>query len=241
MSKLAIRHIAFLTPGNYDDADPRAGLEETLALFEHGEALGFDSAWVRQRHLEPGVSSAATFLAAASQRTSRIGLGTAVIQIGYENPFRLAEDLSLVDLLSGVAVSMSASAPVRRPLASCWVSASSTLTRDFMISRMLASPGSPAISTATGSAMPTAASAPRPASIARACARMHRVCASDSGMVAVHCVRPAGPARTASSCWSAISIPARRPMISSSRSAAISTLSAPIGAARGKPRSRSAA
>ncbi len=110
MSKLAIRHIAFLTPGNYDDADPRAGLEETLALFEHGEALGFDSAWVRQRHLEPGVSSAATFLAAASQRTSRIGLGTAVIQIGYENPFRLAEDLSLVDVLSGGRLNVGLSA-----------------------------------------------------------------------------------------------------------------------------------
>lgn len=110
MSKLAIRHIAFLTPGNYDDADPRAGLEETLALFEHGEALGFDGAWVRQRHLEPGVSSAATFLAAASQRTSRIGLGTAVIQIGYENPFRLAEDLSLVDVLSGGRLNVGLSA-----------------------------------------------------------------------------------------------------------------------------------
>ena len=110
MSKLAIRHIAFLTPGNYDDADPRAGLEATLALFEHGEALGFDSAWVRQRHLEPGVSSGATFLAAASQRTSRIGLGTAVIQIGYENPFRLAEDLSLVDVLSGGRLNVGLSA-----------------------------------------------------------------------------------------------------------------------------------
>src|SRR6478752_9039681 len=100
MTKLSIRQIAFLTPGNYDDVDPRAGLEDTLRLFEHGEALGFDSAWVRQRHLEPGVSSAATFLAAATQRTRRIGLGTAVIQLGYENPFRLAEDLSLVDVLA---------------------------------------------------------------------------------------------------------------------------------------------
>ncbi|KUL94265.1 oxidoreductase [Bosea sp. WAO] len=110
MTKLAIRRLAFLTPGNYDDANPRAGLEQTLALFEHGEALGFDSAWVRQRHLEPGVSSAATFLAAATQRTKRIGLGTAVIQMGYENPFRLAEDLSLVDVLSGGRLNVGLSA-----------------------------------------------------------------------------------------------------------------------------------
>jgi len=110
MTKLSIRQIAFLTPGNYDDVDPRAGLEDTLRLFEHGEALGFDSAWVRQRHLEPGVSSAATFLAAATQRTRRIGLGTAVIQMGYENPFRLAEDLSLVDVLSGGRLNVGLSA-----------------------------------------------------------------------------------------------------------------------------------
>ncbi len=110
MTKLAIRHIAFLTPGNYDDADPRGGLEDSLSLFEHGEALGFDSAWVRQRHLEPGVSSAATFLAAATQRTRRIGLGTAVIQMGYENPFRLAEDLSLVDVLSAGRLNIGLSA-----------------------------------------------------------------------------------------------------------------------------------
>ena len=96
-----IDHLAFLVPGNYDDHDPGRGLADTLGLIELGERLGYDSAWVRQRHLERGISSAATVLAAASQRTTRIGLGTAVIQLGYENPFRLAEDLSTVDVLSG--------------------------------------------------------------------------------------------------------------------------------------------
>ena len=59
-----IEHFAFLVPGNYTDEDPARGLEDTLHLFELGERLGYDSAWVRQRHLERGVSSAATFLAA---------------------------------------------------------------------------------------------------------------------------------------------------------------------------------
>ncbi|MCF1473383.1 LLM class flavin-dependent oxidoreductase [Agrobacterium vitis] len=95
-----IKHFAFLIPGSYREDNPAEGLEETLRLFELGEELGYDSAWVRQRHLERGISSAATFLAAASQRTSTIGLGTAVIQLGYENPFRLAEDLATVDGLS---------------------------------------------------------------------------------------------------------------------------------------------
>lgn len=96
-----ITTLAFLTPGNYPDDDPGAGLEDTLRLFEFGEALGFDGAWIRQRHLEHGVGSAAVFLAAAAQRTRRVELGAAVIPIGYESPFRLAEDLSMADVLSG--------------------------------------------------------------------------------------------------------------------------------------------
>ena len=115
---MPIRHLAFLTPGNHAEDDPATGLEDALRLFAWGEALGLDSAWVRQRHLERGVSSAATFLAAASQRTQRIGLGTAVIQMGYENPFRLSEDLATVDVLSGgrLQVGLSAGAPPLGPL-----------------------------------------------------------------------------------------------------------------------------
>ncbi|MFF5235232.1 LLM class flavin-dependent oxidoreductase [Dactylosporangium sp. NPDC000521] len=97
---MTIRTLAFLTPGNFPDDDPYAGLEATLQLFEYGERLGFDGGWIRQRHLEHGVGSAAVFLAAAGQRTSRLQLGTAVIPIGYESPFRLAEDLSMADVLS---------------------------------------------------------------------------------------------------------------------------------------------
>ncbi|WP_329297465.1 LLM class flavin-dependent oxidoreductase [Streptomyces sp. NBC_00659] len=100
MTTPTITSLAFLTPGNFADDDPYTGLEETLRLFEYGERSGFDGAWIRQRHLEHGVSSAAVFLAAAGQRTERIELGTAVIPIGYESPFRLAEDLALADVLS---------------------------------------------------------------------------------------------------------------------------------------------
>ena len=97
---MTITSLAFLTPGNFADDDPYTGLEETLQLFGYGERLGYDGAWIRQRHLEHGVGSAAVFLAAAGQRTERVELGTAVIPIGYESPFRLAEDLALADVLS---------------------------------------------------------------------------------------------------------------------------------------------
>lgn len=118
MSSIAINHIGFLTPGNYPADDPLSGLERTLNLLEYGEEIGFQSAWARQRHLEPGISSATAFLAAATQRTSRIQLGTAVIPIGYESPYRLAEDLSTVDVLSGgrLNVGLSAGRPLHADL-----------------------------------------------------------------------------------------------------------------------------
>ena len=96
-----LRKLGFLTTGLFDEADPGPGHESTLAIIELGERLGFDSAWVRHRHLQYGISSPVAVLAAASQRTRRIELGTAVIPLGWENPLRLAEDLATVDILAG--------------------------------------------------------------------------------------------------------------------------------------------
>ncbi|MEV4800148.1 LLM class flavin-dependent oxidoreductase [Nonomuraea sp. NPDC049421] len=96
-----LRKLGFLTIGLFDGADPRPGHESTLRINELGERLGFDSAWVRHRHLQYGISSPVAVLAAATQRTTRIELGTAVIPLGWENPLRLAEDLATVDILSG--------------------------------------------------------------------------------------------------------------------------------------------
>ena len=96
-----LRRLGFLTIGLFDADDPRAGHESTLEVIELGEQLGFDSAWLRHRHLQHGISSPVAVLAAATQRTRRIELGTAVIPLGWENPLRLAEDLATVDVLSG--------------------------------------------------------------------------------------------------------------------------------------------
>ncbi|MCW2678571.1 MAG: putative monooxygenase, partial [Modestobacter sp.] len=96
-----LQKLGFLTIGLFDGADPGPGHETTLAIIELGEELGFDSAWLRHRHLQYGISSPVAVLAAATQRTRRIELGTAVIPLGWENPLRLAEDLATVDILSG--------------------------------------------------------------------------------------------------------------------------------------------
>jgi alkanesulfonate monooxygenase SsuD/methylene tetrahydromethanopterin reductase-like flavin-dependent oxidoreductase (luciferase family) len=100
-SSQPLRKLGFLTIGLFDPADPAAGHESTLQVIELGERLGFDSAWLRHRHLQFGISSPVAVMAAARQRTSRIELGTAVTPMGWENPLRLAEDLATVDLLAG--------------------------------------------------------------------------------------------------------------------------------------------
>ncbi|CAG7618631.1 LLM class flavin-dependent oxidoreductase [Leucobacter soli] len=85
----------------FDRDDPKRGLDDGIELFRYAEELGFDSGWVRTRHLQRGLPSPAVFFGAVAQRTTRLQLGTAVIPLGFENPFRLAEDLATSDLITG--------------------------------------------------------------------------------------------------------------------------------------------
>ncbi|WP_416445173.1 LLM class flavin-dependent oxidoreductase [Leucobacter sp. HNU] len=96
-----LRHLGFIHLVPFDRDNPRAGFDDAIELFRYAEELGLDSGWTRTRHLQHGVSSPAVLFGAISQRTERIGLGNAVIPVGFENPFRLAEDLATVDVISG--------------------------------------------------------------------------------------------------------------------------------------------
>ena len=81
-------------------------MEEAIATFEYAELIGFDTGWVRQRHFDNYLASPITLLAAVSQRTERIRLGTGIVSIRYEDPIRFAEDASTADLLSGGRVEL---------------------------------------------------------------------------------------------------------------------------------------
>ncbi|WP_045822912.1 LLM class flavin-dependent oxidoreductase [Williamsia herbipolensis] len=96
----ALTKLGFLTIGRFAESSPRDGHMETIDTIRRAEDLGFDSVWLRDRHLQYGISSPVAVMAAAAMVTSRIELGTAVIPLGLENPFRLAEDLATVDVLS---------------------------------------------------------------------------------------------------------------------------------------------
>ena len=77
--------------------------QETLDQIVLGEDLGFEAFWVAEHHFhEYGtIPNPAVFLAAAAQRTSKIGLGVAVSVLPFHDPLIVAEDYTMVDILSG--------------------------------------------------------------------------------------------------------------------------------------------
>src|SRR4029453_15249068 len=136
--ELPLRKLGFLTIGLFDPANPAAGHQSTLEIIELGEQLGFDSAWLRHRHLQFGISSPVAVMAAASQRTSRIELGTAVTPLGWENPLRLAEDLATVDLLAGGRINpgLSVGEPMHYDTVKHQLYPESSETEDFSYGRL---------------------------------------------------------------------------------------------------------
>ena len=76
-------------------------LLQSIELAVAAEELGADGAYFRVHHFAHQLASPFPLLAAAAARTSRIELGTGVIDMRYENPLYMAEDAGAADLISG--------------------------------------------------------------------------------------------------------------------------------------------
>jgi alkanesulfonate monooxygenase SsuD/methylene tetrahydromethanopterin reductase-like flavin-dependent oxidoreductase (luciferase family) len=76
-------------------------LRQTVELAVAAEELGIDGAFVRVHHFARQLSSPFPLLAAIGVSTSRIEIGTGVIDMRYENPLSMAEDAAAADLLAG--------------------------------------------------------------------------------------------------------------------------------------------
>ncbi len=75
--------------------------QEQIALAEN---LGVDTVWVAQHHVDPeegGLPAPLVFLAHVAATHRKIGLGTAIVALALEDPLRVAEDASVLDVLSG--------------------------------------------------------------------------------------------------------------------------------------------
>ncbi len=74
---------------------------QSIDLAVAAEELGADGAYFRVHHFARQLGSPFPLLAAVGARTSRIEIGTAVIDMRYENPLYMAEDAGAADLISG--------------------------------------------------------------------------------------------------------------------------------------------
>ena len=102
-----MKKIGFLSFGHWS-ASPysqvRSGsdaLIQSIELAEAVEDLGADGAYFRVHHFAQQLGSPFPLLAAVGARTKRIEIGTAVIDMRYENPHYMAEDAGAADLIAG--------------------------------------------------------------------------------------------------------------------------------------------
>jgi alkanesulfonate monooxygenase SsuD/methylene tetrahydromethanopterin reductase-like flavin-dependent oxidoreductase (luciferase family) len=102
-----VKHIGFLSFGHWSDApysmvrSAAEALHQSIELAVAAEQLGADGAYFRVHHFARQLASPFPLLAAVGARTSRIEIGTAVIDMRYENPLYMAEDAGAADLIAG--------------------------------------------------------------------------------------------------------------------------------------------
>src|SRR5215204_1190162 len=102
-----MKKIGFLSFGHWTpspQSQTRSGADallQSIDLAVAAEELGADGAYFRVHHFARQLGSPFPLLAAVGARTSRIEIGTAVIDMRYENPLYMAEDAGAADLISG--------------------------------------------------------------------------------------------------------------------------------------------
>ena len=102
-----VKKIGFLSFGHWSSSpgshtrSASDALLQSIDLAVAAEELGADGAYFRVHHFARQLGSPFPLLAAIGARTSRIEIGTAVIDMRYENPLYMAEDAGAADLISG--------------------------------------------------------------------------------------------------------------------------------------------
>lgn len=102
-----MKKIGFLSFGHWSpshQSQTRSGsdaLLQSIDLAVAAEELGADGAYFRVHHFARQLASPFPLLAAVGARTKRIEIGTAVIDMRYENPFYMIEDAGSADLIAG--------------------------------------------------------------------------------------------------------------------------------------------
>ena len=102
-----MKNIGFLSFGHWNPSphsrtrSAADALLQSIDLAVAAEELGADGAYFRVHHFARQLASPFPLLAAVGARTSRIEIGTGVIDMRYENPAYMVEDAGSADLISG--------------------------------------------------------------------------------------------------------------------------------------------
>ena len=102
-----MKHIGFLSFGHWTPSPQSQtrtasdALLQSIDLAVAAEELGADGAYFRVHHFARQLGSPFPLLAACGARTKRIEIGTAVIDMRYENPLYMVEDAGAADLIAG--------------------------------------------------------------------------------------------------------------------------------------------
>ncbi len=104
---IRVKRIGFLSFGHWTPS-PQSSVQsasdallQSIELAVAAEELGADGAYFRVHHFAQQLASPFPLLAAVGARTSRIEIGTAVIDMRYENPFYMVEDAGAADVIAG--------------------------------------------------------------------------------------------------------------------------------------------
>jgi alkanesulfonate monooxygenase SsuD/methylene tetrahydromethanopterin reductase-like flavin-dependent oxidoreductase (luciferase family) len=102
MKKIGFLSFGHWTPSPQSQTRSAAdALLQSIDLTVAAEELGADGAYFRVHHFARQLASPFPLLAAAGAKTRRIEIGTAVIDMRYENPLYMAEDAGAADLIAG--------------------------------------------------------------------------------------------------------------------------------------------
>ena len=102
-----MKNIGFLSFGHWTPSSQSLvrtasdALLQSIDLAVAAEQLGADGAYFRAHHFARQLASPFPLLAAVGAKTSKIEIGTGVIDMRYENPHYMAEDAGAADIISG--------------------------------------------------------------------------------------------------------------------------------------------
>ncbi|MET0169257.1 MAG: LLM class flavin-dependent oxidoreductase, partial [Aliihoeflea sp.] len=102
MKKIGFLSFGHWSPGSHSQArSAKDVLQQSIELSVAAEEIGVDGAYFRVHHFARQLASPFPLLAAVGARTKSIEIGTAVIDMRYENPLYMAEDAGAADLIAG--------------------------------------------------------------------------------------------------------------------------------------------